>query len=207
MKKFAFYCSGKASRVLKFYYRNSYLDYPAVFILYDGDDTEVEEDLKKNIPGINIINYKTFNHLDKKIVFSEYLLNLLIEFKIDYLFCFGNKILKGELLNLYHNKIINFHPSLLPSFPGLMSIDKALESNVQLLGNTAHFIDKGIDTGPIIMQSVISRQIYNTYEDVLFLQLIMLEKIWHLLNLEKIYVENDKVIIESEKVNSFYLSI
>ena len=71
-----------------------------------------------------------------------------------------------------------------------------MESSVQLIGNTAHFIDAGIDTGPIIMQSVISKSSYTNYEDVLSLQLKMLNVIWNLLDNSKIEVVDDKVNID-----------
>ena len=77
----------------------------------------------------------------------------------------------GKLLEAYRNKIINFHPSLLPSYPGLNAIDKAIEGNSLLLGNTAHFIDEKVDTGPIIMQSILPISLFNHYEDVLSLQI------------------------------------
>jgi phosphoribosylglycinamide formyltransferase-1 len=109
-------------------------------------------------------------------------------------------------LNNYKNRIVNFHPSILPSFPGLMAIDQALASGVQFLGNTAHIINKGIDTGPIIMQSVLKRQAYSKYEDVLNLQIPMLEKIWLLLDGDNLEVGENFVQINSEgsQYNSFF---
>jgi phosphoribosylglycinamide formyltransferase-1 len=121
----------------------------------------------------------------------------MLEFKIDFLFCFGDRILKGRILEVYKNKIINFHPSLLPAFSGLNAIDKALNSSVQILGNTAHFIDEGIDTGPIIMQSVIPRNSYTCYEDVLSLQIPMLLRIWELIDSNKITVIDNLVVVKS----------
>ena len=100
-----------------------------------------------------------------------------------------------------------FHPSLLPAFPGVKSIDKALNYSVQILGNTAHFIDEGIDTGPIIMQSVISRAYFKCYEDVLSLQLKMLKKIWSLLEKDKIRVTKNKVTIDEVTNKNTFFSI
>lgn len=91
----------------------------------------------------------------KNLELSNNLLQVLREYEIDYCFSFGAHILKGKLLEEYENRIINFHPSLLPAYPGIKSIDRAIADKVNLLGNTVHFIDAGMDTGPIIMQSVI----------------------------------------------------
>ena len=103
----------------------------------------------------------------------------------------------------YKNKLINFHPSILPHFPGINSIDRALAGKVNLLGNTAHFIDEGVDTGPIIMQSVIHKSKFVDYNSILDLQLPMIDQIFKWLIEERINVNNDEVkIINSDiKIN------
>lgn len=63
------------------------------------------------------------------------------------------RTLSPYFVNVYKNSIINIHPSLLPSFPGMNGQMMALEYGVKITGCTSHFIDDGIDTGPIIMQS------------------------------------------------------
>lgn len=65
------------------------------------------------------------------------------------------RLLSRHFVNYYRNRIVNIHPSLLPSFPGLHSQRKALQYGVKITGCTAHFIDEGIDTGPIIMQRTV----------------------------------------------------
>lgn len=66
------------------------------------------------------------------------------------------RLLSPFFVNTYRYRIINVHPSLLPSFPGLKSQLKAYEYGVKVTGCTTHFIDEGVDTGPIILQSPIS---------------------------------------------------
>lgn len=214
MKKirFALYCSGKASRVLKFYESKSLEEYSVDFVLYDGGILEVELKLDK-IFNSRVLHYKNPNSLKGKYL-SQEVSNILLEnmqrLGVDYLFCFGDKILKSNLIDSYKNKIINFHPSLLPAFPGVNAIDQALASSVQVLGNTAHFIDYGIDTGPIIMQSVLSRSSFKDYEDVLKLQVPMLQRIWKLIENNKIKVENGKVLIsefEERLENDIFYSL
>jgi phosphoribosylglycinamide formyltransferase-1 len=65
------------------------------------------------------------------------------------------RIVKGPLLDEYENRMINIHPALLPSFKGLHGQAQALEFGVRYSGCTVHFVDKGVDTGPIILQSVV----------------------------------------------------
>lgn len=62
------------------------------------------------------------------------------------------KLLSGRFLERFPNAIINVHPALLPSFPGLNAIEQALAHGVKVFGVTVHFVDEGVDSGPIILQ-------------------------------------------------------
>jgi phosphoribosylglycinamide formyltransferase-1 len=62
------------------------------------------------------------------------------------------RVVKAPLLETYAGKIINVHPSLLPAFPGLKAWEQALNFGVRVTGCTVHFVDDGVDTGPIILQ-------------------------------------------------------
>lgn len=66
------------------------------------------------------------------------------------------RILKGELLRNFENRVVNIHPSLLPSFPGLEAWTQALDYGVKVTGCTVHLVDQGIDTGPIVAQKAVS---------------------------------------------------
>ena len=65
------------------------------------------------------------------------------------------RILKGEFLRAFADRVINIHPSLLPSFPGLEAWKQALEYGVKVTGCTVHFVDQGIDSGAIIAQQTV----------------------------------------------------
>ena len=65
------------------------------------------------------------------------------------------RVLKGEFLRAFEGRIINIHPSLLPSFPGLEAWKQALEHGVKITGCTVHFVDAGVDAGPIIAQEAV----------------------------------------------------
>lgn len=65
------------------------------------------------------------------------------------------RLITGEMLSAFPMRIINIHPSLLPAFPGLDVQKKAIEHGVRFSGATVHFVDAGLDSGPIIIQAVV----------------------------------------------------
>ncbi|KPJ69049.1 phosphoribosylglycinamide formyltransferase [candidate division WOR-1 bacterium DG_54_3] len=78
------------------------------------------------------------------------------EHKVDLVCLAGYMRIVGPvLLEHYSGKIINIHPALLPSFPGLHGQKQALEHGVKISGVTVHFVDEGCDTGPIILQTAV----------------------------------------------------
>lgn len=65
------------------------------------------------------------------------------------------RIISPQFIRRYKNRILNIHPAILPSFPGLHSQRQALEYGVKFSGCTVHFVDEGVDTGPIILQAIV----------------------------------------------------
>ena len=65
------------------------------------------------------------------------------------------RVLKGDFLRAFAGRIVNIHPSLLPCFPGLQSWKQALDHGVKVAGCTVHFVDAGVDCGPIIGQTAV----------------------------------------------------
>ena len=65
------------------------------------------------------------------------------------------RLLPAEFLAGFPQRVINVHPSLLPAFPGVRAIEQALDYGVKVFGVTVHFVDEGVDTGPIIAQRAI----------------------------------------------------
>ena len=76
------------------------------------------------------------------------------------------KILNKNFLKNWKYKIINIHPSILPSFPGLDAVNQALKKGVKYTGCTIHFVDAGIDTGQIIDQQIIRIAEKDTLSDL-----------------------------------------
>lgn len=65
------------------------------------------------------------------------------------------RIISPEFVKKYKNRIINIHPALLPAFPGLDAQKQAIDYGSKYSGCTVHFVDSGVDTGPIILQSIV----------------------------------------------------
>lgn len=65
------------------------------------------------------------------------------------------QLLSPEFLRRFAGRVINVHPALLPAFPGLRAVEQALEYGVKVFGVTVHFVDEGIDTGPVILQRAV----------------------------------------------------
>ena len=74
------------------------------------------------------------------------------------------RVLKGNFLRAFEGRIVNVHPSLLPSFPGLEGWKQALDHGVKMTGCTVHFVDAGVDAGPIIGQQTVPVLDHDTAE-------------------------------------------
>ena len=89
----------------------------------------------------------------------------LEEKKIDLIFLAGYmRILGAELVRKWAGRIVNVHPSLLPKYPGAQAIKDAFEAKEKETGVTIHFVDEGIDTGPVILQKSVPIQAGDTLE-------------------------------------------
>ncbi len=99
------------------------------------------------------------NAYDKKI------LEIMLKNEIDLVCLAGYMLLLSqEFIDKYKNKIINIHPSLLPSFKGMHGIKDAFDYGVKITGVTVHFVDGELDNGPIIMQKAVAIEEKDTIE-------------------------------------------
>ena len=99
---------------------------------------------------IQCIDFKEFKNRED---YDKEIIKALKEKKIDLVVLAGYmRILSPYFIRAYQNKIMNIHPALLPSFPGLHAQKQAIENGVKISGCTVHFVDEGIDSGPIILQ-------------------------------------------------------
>ncbi len=107
---------------------------------------------KHNIP-VAVINHKDFSSRES---FEEKLINEIEKFNADYVILAGfMRVLTKKFILHFHQKILNIHPALLPSFPGTNGQKQAFDYGVKFSGCTVHFVDEGTDTGPIIVQAVV----------------------------------------------------
>jgi len=110
--------------------------------------------------GIETVFIDPANYSNRK-AYDQALTDKLKTVSID-LICLAGfmRILGEEFIHNFSRKIINIHPSLLPSFPGLNAQKKAIEYGVKFSGCTVHFVDTGVDSGPIILQTAVP--VYDT---------------------------------------------
>ncbi|MEE9182225.1 MAG: phosphoribosylglycinamide formyltransferase [candidate division NC10 bacterium] len=88
--------------------------------------------------------------------FDEAMISALTEHQVELVCLAGYmRVLTPGFIHRFRNRIMNIHPALLPSFPGLHVQHKGLQHGVKLSGCTVHFADEGVDTGPIIIQAVV----------------------------------------------------
>lgn len=113
----------------------------------------IERARKAGITSV-VFDKKTFGNISDNI-------HQIISGRVDYIVLAGFlSILEGDIIKEFKNRIINIHPSLIPSFCGagmygLNVHKKALEYGVKVSGCTVHFVDEGTDTGPIILQKTV----------------------------------------------------
>ncbi|MDH5654835.1 MAG: phosphoribosylglycinamide formyltransferase [Spirochaetia bacterium] len=120
-------------------------------VICDRHNTGAEKYALENDIPVQIIDYKSLP--DRK-EFDRLLRDSIIAEKPDLILTLGfMRIISKWLVRDYEGKIINIHPSLLPSFPGMHAQRQALEAGVKVTGATVHFMDEGMDTGPIILQA------------------------------------------------------
>ena len=105
--------------------------------------------------GIKTIFIDPSNYLSSK-EYDKALVLKLKEFSVDLICLAGYmRILGEEVIQTFEKKIINIHPSLLPAFPGMNAQKQAINHGVKFSGCTVHFVDFGVDSGPIILQTVV----------------------------------------------------
>lgn len=105
--------------------------------------------------GIPVVELAPKTFADKA-AYEAKLVELLQENEAEWVILAGYMRLIGEtLLTAYENRIINIHPSLLPSFPGKDAIGQAMAHGVKVTGVTVHYVDAGMDTGKIIAQDAV----------------------------------------------------
>ncbi len=112
--------------------------------------------------GVPLLVVRRRDFPDKR-AFEARILAACREAAVDFIFLAGYMRLLGKtLLNAYPHRIVNIHPALLPSFTGLDAIGQALRKGVKITGVTIHYVDEGMDSGPIIAQAAVPVKDHDT---------------------------------------------
>ena len=130
---------------------------PAVVISNNSDAKGLK--IAKKL-GVNIEVIESKNFKGNRTEYDKKIMDVLAKYGVtpkNGLVCLAGfmRIISPEFVKKYKNKIINIHPALLPSFPGLNSQKQALDYGVKYSGCTVHFVDSNMDTGPVIIQAVV----------------------------------------------------
>jgi phosphoribosylglycinamide formyltransferase-1 len=125
----------------------------------DAQGLKFAKDNKLNAIFLNPKDFFSRSEYDRKLV------EILKNYSVD-LVCLAGfmRIVGEEVVNAFENKILNIHPSLLPSFPGLNAQRQALEYGVKITGCTVHFVDTKVDHGPIVLQAAVEVKEDDTVE-------------------------------------------
>ncbi len=136
----------------------------AVVFTNNPDAYAIERAKKHNIQ-VEIIDHKNYKTREE---YEKHIIEVLDSYKLNLIVLAGfMRILSTVFVRAYKNKIVNIHPALLPSFPGINAGRQALEYGVKYTGVTVHFVDEGVDTGPIILQSVVEIEDEDTEDTLL----------------------------------------
>jgi phosphoribosylglycinamide formyltransferase-1 len=136
----------------------------AVVVCNNPGAYALERAKKHKIP-VEVVDHRLFSSREE---FEKELIQRLEPYRIDLIVLAGfMRILSPLFVRAYKNRIMNLHPALLPSFPGTHAAKQALDYGVKFTGCTVHLVDEGVDTGPIILQSVVPIHDADTEESLL----------------------------------------
>lgn len=164
MKKIAVFASGNGSNfeAIAKAVSQKRIDAEIAVLFCDKKDAYVLERAEKyNVPTLSF-SPKDFSD---KVAYENEIKKAMVAYEVELIIMAGYmRIVGSTLLEAYPKRIINIHPSLLPSFPGLHGIKDAFDYGVKVTGITIHYIDEGVDTGPIIAQATTEVKADDTFE-------------------------------------------
>jgi len=133
-------------------------------VISDNPDAYALKRARQHNIETRYINFKEFKNIED---YDKEIIKALEEKKIDLVVLAGYmRIISPYFSKMYKNRIINIHPALLPSFPGLHAQRQAVEHGVKISGCTVHFVDEGVDSGPVILQKAVEVKDDDTEESL-----------------------------------------
>lgn len=194
--------SGRGSNmesILNFLKENNIADIcPKIVISSKSEAEGLKKASKFGVPTRVVSNNSKGWDYDSEII------NILQEYDVNPengLVCLAGymRLLSPEFVRKYKMRIMNIHPSLLPSFPGLNSQKKALDYGVKVTGCTVHFVDEGLDSGPVIAQKHVTVLDSDTFETlserILVQEHILYPYCVKLFSEKRLLVEGRRVIV------------
>ncbi|MEK3889745.1 phosphoribosylglycinamide formyltransferase [Bacillus sp. FSL K6-3431] len=155
MKKIAVFASGTGSNfqaIIDAVTANK-LHVDVALLVCDRPNAEVV--VKAELAEVPVFAFEP-KQFTSKAAFEQEIIHQLEQNDVEFIVLAGYMRLVGPtLLTAFANKIINIHPSLLPAFAGKDAIGQAVQAGVKITGVTIHFVDEGMDTGPIIAQKAV----------------------------------------------------
>jgi len=194
--------SGRGSNfhaILKELNKGNLPDVEISHLIVNKKEAQVIKIAKEQNIAYNIIESKNKTRSE----FEKEVIHIFREKNIEIIALAGfMRILSSNFINEYKYKIINIHPSLLPAFPGAHAHRDVIKSGVKKSGCTVHFVDEGIDSGPIIMQASVNLENGET-EDSLSKKILIKEhqifpKVLQLLCSKKIHIIGQNIKISSD---------
>ncbi len=175
-------------------------DFPAriVAVISNNPDAGgLERAEKAGIPT-SVINHRDFENRED---FENAIDDKLKEFKAKFICLAGfMRLLDSRFVNRWKDRILNIHPSLLPSFKGLHTQERALESGVRFTGCTVHIVRPEMDDGPIILQAAVAVDPENNADNlsakVLEQEHIIYPEALKLMAMGRVSISGNKAIIE-----------
>ena len=187
---------------------SGYLNARIAVLITDNPKAYAIERAKNNNIDVLVISPKDFSDKDS---YYSHIAEMLKSKGVELVALAGFMRVVGKpLIRAFPNKIMNIHPALLPSFPGLYGQKQAVDNGVKISGCTVHFVDEGVDRGPIIIQAAVPVYDDDT-EDSLSERILRQEHRIFPLAIKffsegKITVEGKKVIIKSKKEDAVIIN-
>jgi phosphoribosylglycinamide formyltransferase-1 len=206
LKNLGILISGRGSNmeaILKSIERKKIPINPAIVISNKADAKGLL--IAKNL-GVNTLVIDSTNHSGNRWDYDRKIIIALEENGVtpkNGLVCLAGfmRILSTQFVQKYKNRIMNIHPALLPAFPGLHAQEQAIKYGAKYSGCTVHFVDSGVDTGPIILQAVVKVKDNDTKDSLAKRILKMEHKIYpeavRLFALGKIKINGRKTIVKN----------
>jgi len=156
--------SGRGSNLQALLDAGSRPDYPARVVVVVSDREDARALARARAAGVSSLFVNPKDHGDRA-AYDAVLTKTLEHHEVG-LVCLAGfmRILSPVFVRAWQGRLMNIHPSLLPAFPGLHAQRQALDHGVRIAGATVHFVDEGVDTGPIVLQAAVPVEATDTEE-------------------------------------------